>query len=291
MPDGLVLDIAIEARHAADAGRLMDAVERLATLDGNFRFRSDAETNQTILSGRDELQLDVLVTQLRETVALNVGIPVVAYRETISRPVTHDYVHRVAAGEAIQFARIVFRIEPLHGRRGAAFGGIGSGDQLPAEYVEAVARGVAAGMASGPATGFEVVDTACTLLDGAWHDEHSSALAFETAARRGLHEAIEKAGAQILEPIMRVVVLGPVDRQGDIIGDLNSRRGVVTAVEASGQRIEALVPVANMMGYAISLRALSQGRARFEMQFDHYAPTPLHPDGGGTFPPAMAMRA
>jgi len=209
-------------------------------------------------------------------VEANIGAPQVAYREAITRAVDHDYTHKKQSGGSGQFARIKFRIEPNEAGKGFEFESAVVGGNVPKEYVPGVQKGVASVMGSGPIIGFPIVDVKFILTDGAYHDVDSSVLAFEIAGRAGFREAIEKAAPKILEPIMRVEVLTPEDYVGDVIGDLNSRRGQIRGTEARGiaQVIDAMVPLANMFGYVNSLRSMSQGRAQYTMTFDHYEQVP-----------------
>ncbi|MEO6394437.1 MAG: elongation factor G, partial [Devosia sp.] len=223
--------------------------------------------------------------------------PQVAYREAITRSVEHDYTHKKQSGGSGQFARIKFRIEPNEAGKGFEFASEVVGGNVPKEYVPGVHKGVASVMGAGPLIGFPIVDVKFILTDGAYHDVDSSVLAFEIAGRAGFKEAVEKASPKILEPIMRVEVLTPEDYVGDVIGDLNSRRGQIRGTEARGvaQVIDAMVPLANMFGYVNSLRSMSQGRAQYTMTFDHYERVPdpvwLGPNDDDRFPPAAAMRA
>ena len=273
-----VIDIAVEPKSKADQEKMGLALARLAAEDPSFRVKTDEESGQTIISGMGELHLDILVDRMRREfkVEANIGAPQVAYREAITRKVDHDYTHKKQSGGSGQFARIKFTIEPNEAGKGFEFVSAIVGGNVPKEYVPGVSKGVASVMGSGPVIGFPIVDVKFTLTDGAYHDVDSSVLAFEIAGRAGFREAIEKAAPKILEPIMRVEVLTPEDYVGDVIGDLNSRRGQIRGTEARGiaQVIDAMVPLANMFGYVNSLRSMSQGRAQYTMTFDHYEQVP-----------------
>jgi elongation factor G len=273
-----VIDIAVEPKSKADQEKMGLALARLAAEDPSFRVKTDEESGQTIISGMGELHLDILVDRMRREfkVEANIGAPQVAYREAITRKVEHDYTHKKQSGGSGQFARIKFTIEPNEAGKGFEFVSAIVGGNVPKEYVPGVNKGVASVMGSGPIIGFPIVDVKFTLTDGAYHDVDSSVLAFEIAGRAGFREAIEKAAPKILEPIMRVEVLTPEDYVGDVIGDLNSRRGQIRGTEARGiaQVIDAMVPLANMFGYVNSLRSMSQGRAQYTMTFDHYEQVP-----------------
>lgn len=286
-----VVDIAIEPRHSSDRDRLSQALARVADDDPDCRVRMDAESGQVVLSGRNEQHLVHLIEILKAAGAqLNVGTPEVAYRETITRTVERDYVHKQQSQGATQFARIKFRIEPGDGPQ---FVATTAGGNLPAAYILGVQTGVASIMGAGPVIGFPLVRVRFTLLDGAYHDVHSSAVAFEIAARAGFREAIERAGPSVLEPIMWLEALAPQAVVGNVIGDLNSRRGRIERTEAQGSDclVVALVPLATMFGYVNSLRAISSGAGRYTMRFSHYAAVPTGVDPDDRFRPAMAMRA
>lgn len=288
-----LIDIAIEPRRAEELAALRAALDTLQR-DGSIVFKTDDESGQTIVSGTDELTLDNAIERLRVIVGeINVGVPQVAYRETITRKVELDYAHKRPAGWAAQFARIKFRVEPGKSGSGFRFVSMIAGGYLPDDYVAGVRKGVEAVMSAGPVIGFPMIDLAFTLLDGAYHEKDSSAGAFEIAGRLGFREAVEKAAPRILEPIMRIEVLTPEACIGDIIGDLNSRRGQITGMEGRGaaQVVHAMVPLAGMFGYVNSLRAMSGGQAWYTLTFDHYEVVPSNLDPDDRFPPAMAMRA
>jgi elongation factor G len=273
-----VIDIAVEPKSKADQEKMGLALARLAAEDPSFRVKTDEESGQTIISGMGELHLDIIVDRMKREfkVEANIGAPQVAYREAITKTVEHDYTHKKQSGGSGQFARIKFRIEPNEPGKGFEFASEVVGGNVPKEYVPGVQKGVQSVMGAGPLIGFPIVDVKFVLTDGAYHDVDSSVLAFEIAGRAGFREAIEKAAPKILEPIMRVEVLTPEDYVGDVIGDLNSRRGQIRGTEARGiaQVIDAMVPLANMFGYVNSLRSMSQGRAQYTMTFDHYEQVP-----------------
>jgi elongation factor G len=206
----------------------------------------------------------------------NIGAPQVAYRETISRTADVDYTHKKQTGGSGQFARIKVRFEPLPPGSGFEFENDVVGGNVPKEYIPGVEKGIKGSMDSGPLAGFPVIDFKATLYDGAYHDVDSSVLAFEIAARAAFKEGIMKAGPKLLEPMMRVEVVTPEDYMGDVIGDLNSRRGQVTGMDSRGNArvVTAMVPLANMFGYVNTLRSMSQGRAQYTMHFDHYEQVP-----------------
>ena len=273
-----VIDIAVEPKTKADQEKMGMALARLAAEDPSFRVKTDEESGQTIISGMGELHLDIIVDRMRREfkVEANIGAPQVAYREAITRTVEHDYTHKKQSGGSGQFARIKFRIEPNEAGKGYEFASEVVGGNVPKEYVPGVQKGVASVMGSGPLIGFPIVDVKFVLTDGAYHDVDSSVLAFEIAGRAGFREAVQKAGPKILEPIMSVEVVTPEDYVGDVIGDLNSRRGQIRGTEGRGvvQVIDAMVPLANMFGYVNTLRSMSQGRAQYTMTFDHYEQVP-----------------
>jgi elongation factor G len=273
-----VIEIAIEPKSKADQEKLGVALAKLAAEDPSFRVSTDQESGQTILKGMGELHLDIKVDILKRTykVEANIGAPQVAYREKISRQVTKDYVHKKQTGGSGQFARVKFVCEPLPPGSGFMFENKVIGGNVPKEYVPGVEKGLESVLGSGVLAGFPVVDLKVTLIDGAYHDVDSSALAFEIASRAALKEALREAAPILLEPIMKVEVVTPEDHTGAVIGDLNSRRGQIQGQDMRGNAVvvNAMVPLANMFGYVNNLRSMSQGRATFTMQFDHYADVP-----------------
>jgi elongation factor G len=273
-----VIEISIEPKSKADQEKMAIALQKLAAEDPSFRVGTDQESGQTILKGMGELHLDIKVDILKRTykVDANIGQPQVAYRETISRRVEQDYTHKKQTGGSGQFGRVKMIVEPNEKGAGLLFENEVVGGNIPKEFIPAVEKGVESVMNSGPLIGFPILDVKVTLVDGAYHDVDSSAIAFEIAARMCMREALQKAGPKILEPIMSVEVVTPEDYTGSVIGDLNSRRGQIQGQDMRGNAnvIKAMVPLANMFGYVSSLRSMSQGRAQFTMQFDHYAPVP-----------------
>ncbi len=274
-----VIEKAIEPASKADQEKLTIALQKLAKEDPSFRVYTDEESGQTIIAGMGELHLDIKVDILRRppyNLEVQVGAPQVAYRETITRKAEVDYTHKKQTGGAGQFARVVLEIEPNEPGKGYEFTSTVVGGAVPKEFIPAVDKGIQSVMTSGVIAGFPVVDVKATLKDGAYHEVDSSAVAFEIAGRQAMREALQKAGAQLLEPIMKVEVTTPEEYQGSIIGDLNARRGQIVGTDIRGNAtvITAMVPLANMFGYVDSLRSMSQGRANFTMIFDHYAPVP-----------------
>ncbi|PPD16890.1 MAG: elongation factor G [Methylobacterium sp.] len=275
-----VIEMAVEPKSKGDQEKMAIALGKLAAEDPSFRVSTDQESGQTIIKGMGELHLDIKVDILKRThkVEVNVGAPQVAYRETITRAVDHDYTHKKQSGGSGQFARIKFTVEPNEPGKGFEFESKIIGGTVPKEYIPGVEKGLESVIGSGPLAGFPVVDVKVTLTDGAYHEVDSSAIAFEIAARQGLREAFQKkeAGAVLLEPIMKVEVVTPEDFTGSVIGDLNSRRGQIQGQDMRGNAnvVNAMVPLANMFGYVNTLRSFSQGRASFSMSFDHYAEVP-----------------
>ena len=273
-----VIEIAVEPRTKADQEKLGVALSRLAAEDPSFRVSTDIESGQTILKGMGELHLDIKVDILKRTykVDVSVGAPQVAYRETITKPVNHAYTHKKQSGGSGQFAAVTLDVSPSGAGNGNSFEAKVVGGSVPKEYIPGVEKGVQSVLTTGPLIGFPVVDVAVALVDGKYHDVDSSALAFEIASRAGLREALKLAGPVLLEPVMKVEVVTPEDYLGSVIGDINSRRGQIGGTDTRGnaQVVNAMVPLANMFGYVNQLRSMSQGRAQYTMQFDHYAPVP-----------------
>jgi len=273
-----VIEIAIEPKSKADQEKLGLALAKLAAEDPSFRVSTDQESGQTILKGMGELHLDIKVDILRRTykVEANIGAPQVAYRETLTKKFEIDYTHKKQTGGTGQFARVKFVVEPNEVGKGYMFESKIVGGAVPKEYIPGVEKGLESVMNSGPLAGFPVVDVKVQLIDGAYHDVDSSALAFEIASRAAFREALQKGGAVLLEPIMKVEVVTPEDYTGSVIGDLTGRRGQIQGQDMRGNAIvvNAMVPLANMFGYVNTLRSFSQGRANFTMQFDHYEQVP-----------------
>jgi elongation factor G len=273
-----VIDVAIEPRTRADVPGLAKALQTLLREDPSLRMRHDAESGQTILSGMGELQLEVSIEKLRARhgVEVQVGRPQVAYRETITRPVEVHHVHKKQTGGPGQFAEVKLRFEPLARGEGVRFGSQVVGGAIPREFIPAVEQGIRRAAQSGVLGGFASVDFQATLLDGSFHERDSSSMAFEHAAAAAAREAFAKAGPQLLEPVMAVEVVTPLEYLGDCLGDLHRRRGAVRGQQPRGNAavVEAWVPLKEMFGYIGSLRALSSGRAQYTMQFDHYDAAP-----------------
>ncbi|MDY8110860.1 elongation factor G [Fulvimarina sp. 2208YS6-2-32] len=273
-----VIEIAIEPKTKADQEKMGLALNRLAAEDPSFRVKTDEESGQTIIAGMGELHLDILVDRMKREfkVEANIGAPQVAYRETISRAADVDYTHKKQTGGTGQFARVKLSFAPAELGEGFTFESKIVGGSVPKEYIPGVEKGILSVMGSGPIAGFPMVDIKAELTDGAFHDVDSSVLAFEIAARAAFREAIQKGGPRLLEPIMKVEVVTPEDYMGDVIGDLNSRRGQIQGTENRGivQAVNAFVPLANMFGYVNTLRSMSQGRAQYTMSFDHYEQVP-----------------
>ncbi len=273
-----VIQIAIEPKTKVDQEKMGVALNRLAAEDPSFRVKSDEESGQTIIAGMGELHLDILVDRMRRefNVEANVGAPQVAYRETITKLAEIDYTHKKQSGGSGQFARVKIIFEPNTESEEFEFVSKIVGGNVPKEYIPGVQKGIQSVLSSGPLAGFPMLGVKATLIDGAYHDVDSSVLAFEIAARAAFRDGARQAGAQLLEPIMAVEVVTPEDYVGDVIGDLNSRRGMIQGQEVRGVAtvVNAHVPLANMFKYVDNLRSMSQGRAQYSMQFDHYAPVP-----------------
>ena len=273
-----VIEIAIEPKSKADQEKLGVALSKLAAEDPSFRVSTDPESGQTILKGMGELHLDIKVDILKRTykVDANIGAPQVAYRETLSKKSEINYTHKKQSGGSGQFARVVMTFEPAGAGGGTSFESKIVGGSVPKEYIPGVEKGVESVLTSGILAGFPVVDVKATLVDGAYHDVDSSALAFEIAARAAFREGLQKGGSVLLEPIMKVEVVTPEEHTGFVMGDLLSRRGQVQGqdMRANAVVINAMVPLSNMFGYVNQLRSGTQGRANFTMQFDHYEQVP-----------------
>jgi elongation factor G len=273
-----VIEIAIEPKTKADQEKMGMALQRLAQEDPSFRVSTDTESGQTILKGMGELHLDIKVDILKRTykVEANVGAPQVAYRETLTKPVTVDYTHKKQTGGSGQFARVKIEFEPLPPGGGFVFENKVVGGSVPKEFIPSVEKGLKSQKESGILAGFPVIDFKATLIDGAYHEVDSNALTFDIAARAAFRELAERKAAKLLEPVMKVEVVTPEEFLGGVIGDLNSRRGQVQGTDSRGnaQVVDAMVPLANMFGYINTLRSMSQGRAQYTMQFDHYETVP-----------------
>ncbi|MDH3912734.1 MAG: elongation factor G [Rhodospirillales bacterium] len=273
-----VIEVAVEPKTKGDQEKMGTALGRLAQEDPSFQVASDPESGQTVIKGMGELHLEILVDRMKREfkVDANVGAPQVAYRETITRQAEIDYTHKKQTGGSGQFARVKIVFEPLEAGEGFVFENAVTGGSVPREFVPGVEKGLKGSRESGVIAGFPVIDFKATLVDGASHDVDSSVLAFEIASRAAFREGITKATPVLLEPVMRVEVVTPDDYMGDIIGDLQSRRGVPQNMDQRGNArvITAMVPLANMFGYINTLRSMSQGRAQYSMHFDHYERVP-----------------
>ena len=273
-----VIEVAVEPKTKADQEKMGLALSRLAKEDPSFRVSSDNESGQTVISGMGELHLDILVDRMKREfkVEANVGAPQVAYRETFSKEAEIDYTHKKQSGGAGQFARLKIIITPNQPGEGYNFTSEIVGGSIPKEYIPGVEKGIESVKETGALAGFPIIDFNVRLVDGAYHDVDSSVMAFEIAARAAFREVCRDAGIKLLEPIMKVEVVTPEEHLGDIIGDLNSRRGQISGTETRGPStvIDSMVPLANMFGYVNNLRSMSQGRAVFTMLFDHYQEVP-----------------
>lgn len=275
-----VIELAVEPKSTADQEKMSLALSRLAAEDPSFRVSTDQETGQTVIKGMGELHLEIIIDRMRREfkVEANVGAPQVAYRETITKTTEIDYTHKKQSGGAGQFARVKLVFEPLEPGQGFQFESKIVGGAVPKEYIPGVEKGLAMAKESGISAGYPMIDFKATLIDGAFHDVDSSTLAFEIAAKTAFREGMPKGGPCILEPVMKVEVVTPDEYMGDIIGDLNSRRGQMQSMDPRGnaQVINANVPLSEMFGYVNTLRSLSQGRAQYSMVFSHYAQVPQH---------------
>ena len=273
-----VIEVAVEPKTKADQEKMGLALARLASEDPSFRVSSDNESGQTVIKGMGELHLEIIVDRMKREfkVEATVGAPQVAYRETITRKASVDYTHKKQTGGAGQFAKISLDFEPLEPGSGFVFESKIVGGSVPREYIPGVEKGLRTSLDNGVLAGFPLIDFKATLTDGAYHDVDSSVMAFEIASRAAFREGIPKANPKLLEPIMNVEVVTPEEYMGDVIGDLNSRRGQVNGMDSRGNArvVTAMVPLATMFGYVNNLRSLTQGRAQYTMQFDHYEQVP-----------------
>ena len=273
-----VIEIAVEPKSKADQEKMSVGLQRLAAEDPSFRVETDQESGQTIMKGMGELHLDILVDRLKREfkVEANIGAPQVAYREAISVPAEIDYTHKKQSGGSGQFARVKIQFSPGEAGSGYVFETQVVGGSVPKEYIPGVQKGIESAMTNGLLAGYPVSDLKAVLVDGAYHDVDSSVLAFEIAGRAAFRELKSKGSPRLMEPVMKVEVITPEDYMGDIIGDMNSRRGQIQGSEPRGNvtAINAFVPLANMFGYVGNLRGMSQGRAQFTMLFDHYEEVP-----------------
>ena len=273
-----VIEVAVEPKTKGDQEKMGVALGRLAQEDPSFRVTSDPESGQTIIKGMGELHLEIIVDRMKREfkVDANVGAPQVAYRETITRAAEINHTHKKQTGGSGQFARVKIQFEPLEPGEGFVFENAITGGAVPKEFIPGVKKGLESARETGVLAGFPLIDFKATLVDGASHDVDSSVLAFEIATRAAFREGIGMAGPVLLEPMMRVEVVTPAEYMGDIMGDIQSRRGIPTGIEDRGNAkvISAMVPLANMFSYVNTLRSQSQGRAQYTMHFDHYAKVP-----------------
>ena len=273
-----MIEIAIEPNTKADQEKMSTALQRLAAEDPSFRVHVDHESGQTIMKGMGELHLDILVDRMKREfkVEANIGAPQVAYRESITKPCEISYTHKKQSGGSGQFAKIDLTFEPGEQGSGFVFEDTIVGGSVPKEYIPGVQKGLEIAKETGIIAGFPVLDFKVVLVDGSYHDVDSSVMAFEIAAKAAFKEGMQQAGPQLLEPMMKVEVVTPEEYMGDIIGDLNSRRGQVSSMEDRGNAkvVTAMVPLANMFGYINPLRSMSSGRAQFSMVFDRYEAVP-----------------
>ncbi len=272
-----VIEIAVEPKSKNDQEKMSTGLARLAAEDPSFQVSTDLESGQTIMKGMGELHLDILIDRLKREfkVEANIGAPQVAYRETITKEVEVDYTHKKQSGGSGQFARVKMTFSPNPDNDFEFINSI-KGGNIPTEYIPGVEKGLVQAKEAGIIAGFPAIDFKVNLHDGAFHDVDSSVMAFEIASRAAFREGMAKASPVLLEPIMKVECVTPEEYMGDIIGDLNSRRGQVNGMDARGnaQVINAMVPLANMFGYVNNLRSMSQGRAQYTMIFDHYDQVP-----------------
>jgi elongation factor G len=275
-----VIELSVEPKTKADQEKMGVALNRLAAEDPSFRVTTDHESGQTIIKGMGELHLDILVDRMKREfkVEANVGAPQVAYREYLGKPVDVDYTHKKQSGGSGQFGRVKVKVTPGERGQGFVFEDSIKGGNIPKEYIPAIEKGFREQAESGHLVGFPIIDFTVELYDGAYHDVDSSAIAFEIAGRGAMREVAERSGIKLLEPIMKVEVVTPEDYLGDVIGDLNSRRGQIQGTDSRGnaQAVEANVPLANMFGYVNELRSFTQGRAQYSMQFSHYDEVPAN---------------
>lgn len=275
-----VIELSVEPKTKADQEKMGVALNRLSAEDPSFRVTTDHESGQTIIKGMGELHLDIIVDRMRREfkVEANVGAPQVAYREYLGKPVDVDYTHKKQSGGTGQFGRVKVKVTPGERGSGITFKDEIKGGNIPKEYIPAIEKGMRETAASGSLVGFPIIDFDIVLYDGSYHDVDSSALAFEIAGRGAMREVAQKAGIKLLEPIMKVEVVTPEEFMGDVIGDLNSRRGQIQGTDTRGnaQVVEANTPLANMFGYVNTLRSFTQGRAQYTMIFSHYDEVPAN---------------
>jgi elongation factor G len=294
LPEFLI-EVSVEPKTKADTERMCVALNHMVREDASFRVTWNHESGQTIIAGMGEHQLEILVNRIKREfkVEANVGAPQVAYREYLAKKVDIDYTHKKQSGGSGQFGRVKFTATPGELGSGIIFDDDVKDGNIPKEYIPSVEKGMRETAESGSLIGFPIIDFEISLYDGAYHDVDSSALSFEICARAAMHEAAQKAGIKLLEPIMRVEVITPEDYLGEVIGDMNSRRGQIQGTDSRGnaQTVEAMVPLANMFGYVNSLTAITNGQATFSMSYSHFAQYPGTDDDDGPSAPALALRA
>jgi elongation factor G len=275
-----VISVAVSPKKKGDNEKMGMAISKMVQEDPSFQVETDQESGEVILKGMGELHLDIKVDILKRThgVEVEVGKPQVAYRESITRRLEDSYTHKKQSGGSGQYGKIDYVLEPAEPGEGFSFESKVTGGNVPREYWPAVQKGFETSIDKGPLAGFPVVDLKVTLTDGGFHPVDSSAIAFEIAARAAYRQSMPKAKPQILEPIMKVDVFTPEDYMGDVIGDLNRRRGIIKSQEpgATGVRIKADAPLSEMFGYIGDLRTMTSGRGQFSMEFSHYAPCPTN---------------
>jgi elongation factor G len=275
-----VIELSVEPKTKADQEKMGIALNRLSAEDPSFRVSTDHESGQTIIKGMGELHLEILVDRMKREfkVEANVGAPQVAYREYLAKPIDLDHTHKKQSGGTGQFGRVKVKVTPGERGSGFVFKDEIKGGNIPKEYIPAIEKGFRETAATGSLIGFPIIDFEVLLYDGAYHDVDSSALAFEICARGAMREAAQKSGIKLLEPIMKVEVITPDEYLGDVIGDINSRRGQIQGTDSRGnaQAVVAMVPLANMFGYVNQLRSFTQGRANYSMFFDHYDEVPAN---------------
>ncbi|AXU19104.1 elongation factor G [Novosphingobium sp. THN1] len=275
-----VIELSVEPKTKADQEKMGIALNRLSAEDPSFRVSTDHESGQTIIKGMGELHLEILVDRMKREfkVEANVGAPQVAYREYLAKPIDLDHTHKKQSGGTGQFGRVKVKVTPGERGSGFVFKDEIKGGNIPKEYIPAIEKGFRETALTGSLIGFPIIDFEVLLYDGAYHDVDSSALAFEICARGAMREAAQKAGIKLLEPIMKVEVITPEEYLGDVIGDINSRRGQIQGTDSRGnaQAVTAMVPLANMFGYVNQLRSFTQGRANYSMFFDHYDEVPAN---------------
>lgn len=290
-----IIEMKVEPKSKADSGRLLYALAQIASENLTLRYILEPESGEIAIRAVSEVHLESMMHVLEQKfgIPVNVGAPHVAYRETLARAVEADHTHKKQTGETGQFARVKLRLEPSEPGAGNEFESEIAGDVVPLEYIPGVEKGVRAVWASGVLVGFPMVDMKVTLYDGAYHEVDSSAITFEIAARQAMREGCDRAGVKLLEPIMDVEVVTPGDFVGSVIGDINRRRGQMRSQEMRGNAtvMRANVPLAHLFDYASGLRAATNGKGTYTMNFSHFEKVPPNTQGPDDFPPAVGMRA